>query len=80
MRFLFKLLQNFSRYRNGADGEIADVDMIGALKRGYPTTDENFINNHSTKLARENSKKIRSKLSDSGAHVEGVSRLLWIRR
>ena len=68
MRFL---LQNFSRYRNGADGEIADVGMIGALKRDYPTTDEDF-----TIIRPGDSKKIRSKLSDSGASVEGVSRLL----
>ena len=58
-----------------SDGEIANVDMVGALKRGHPTMDESSTtNSHSTRLLQD-SKKVRSKLSDSGTSVERVSRV-----
>ena len=56
-----------------SDGEIADVDMIGVLKRGPTMDEDSSANSHQAKLPRD-SKKVRSKLSDSGAFVEGVSR------
>ncbi|KYM91897.1 hypothetical protein ALC53_01400 [Atta colombica] len=75
MRFL---LQKTSRDTEMelSDGEIADVDIVGVLKRSHPTIDEDSIaNNHSAKLPRD-LKKVRSKLIDSGASIEEISRVV----
>ena len=77
MRFLLQKTSRDTKMEL-SDGEIADVDIVGVLKRSHPTIDEDSIaNNHSAKLPRD-LKKVRSKLIDSGTSIEEISRVVVI--
>ncbi|KYQ59133.1 hypothetical protein ALC60_01849 [Trachymyrmex zeteki] len=71
------MLQGASRDSdmNLSEDEIAEVDMVDSLKRGHPTTDDDIPGNIQLAKPSRDSKKARSRQSESRIPVKGAYKM-----